>query len=74
MLLGDRHAWEYALWADETTLDVLEVDKSTCYMWVYGCGVERSTGPKLVLFDYQDGRSGANAVRARSRTFFERLA
>lgn len=51
------------LWADETTLDVLNVDKSTCYMWVYGCGVESSTGPKLVLFDYQDGRSGANAVK-----------
>lgn len=51
------------LWADETTLDVLEVDKSTCYMWVYGCGVEDSAGPKLVLFDYQDGRSGAHAVQ-----------
>ena len=51
------------LWADETTLDVLEVDKSTCYMWVYGCGVEGSNGPKLVLFDYQDGRSGAHAVQ-----------
>lgn len=51
------------LWADETTLDVLEVDKSTCYMWVYGCGVEGSNGPKLVLFDYQDGRSGQHAVQ-----------
>jgi transposase len=51
------------LWADETTLDVLEVDKSTCYMWVYGCGVESSIGPKLVLFDYQDGRSGQHAVK-----------
>ena len=51
------------LWADETTLDVLDVDKSTCYMWVYGCGVESSVGPKLVLFDYQDGRSGQHAVQ-----------
>lgn len=51
------------LWADETTLDVLDVDKSTCYMWVYGCGVEGSAGPKLVLFDYQDGRSGQHAVQ-----------
>jgi transposase len=51
------------LWADETTLDVLQVDKSTCYMWVYGCGVESSNGPKLVLFDYQDGRSGQHAVQ-----------
>ena len=52
-----------ALWADETTLDVLDVDKSTCYMWVYGCGVEGSAGAKLVLFDYQDGRSGQHAVQ-----------
>lgn len=51
------------LWADETTLDVLDVDKSTCYMWVYGCGMESSVGPKLVLFDYQDGRSGQHAVQ-----------
>jgi len=50
-----------AIWADETTVNVLDVDKSTCYMWVYGCGVETSTGPKLVLFDYQDGRSGQHA-------------
>lgn len=51
------------LWADETPLDVLEVDKSTCYMWVYGSGVEGSNGPKLVMFDYQDGRSGQHAVQ-----------
>lgn len=51
-----------ALWADETTVNVLDVEKSTCYMWVYGCGVEASTGPKLVLFDYQDGRSGQHPV------------
>jgi transposase len=38
------------LWADETTVNVLDVEKSTCYMWVYGCGI--------VLFDYQDGRGG----------------
>ncbi len=47
-----------ALWADETTVNVLDVEKSTCYMWVYGCGMESSVGPKLVLFDYQDGRGG----------------
>jgi transposase len=51
-----------ALWADETTVNVLDVEKSTCYMWVYGCGVEASTGPKLVLFDYQDGRSGQHPI------------
>jgi transposase len=32
-------------------------------MWVYGSGVEGSSGPKLVLFDYQDGRSGQHAVQ-----------
>ncbi|MFX9776899.1 transposase, partial [Acinetobacter baumannii] len=31
------------LWADETTVNVLDVEKSTCYMWVYGCGLEQST-------------------------------
>lgn len=46
------------LWADETTVNVLDVEKSNCYMWVYGCGMESSSGPKLVLFDYQDGRGG----------------
>jgi len=46
------------LWADETTVNVLDVEKSTCYMWGYGCGMESSAGPKLVLFDYQDGRVG----------------
>lgn len=51
-----------ALWADETTVNVLDVDKSTCYMWVYGCGLEASTSPKLVLFDYQDGRSGQHPI------------
>jgi transposase len=51
-----------ALWADETTVNVLDVDKSTCYMWVYGCGLEASTGPKLVLFDYQDGRGGQHPI------------
>jgi transposase len=51
-----------ALWADETTVNVLDVDKSTCYMWVYGCGLEASTDPKLVLFDYQDGRGGQHPI------------
>ncbi len=50
------------LWADETTVNVLDVEKSNCYMWVYGCGLEASTGPKLVLFDYQDSRAGQHPI------------
>ena len=52
-----------ALWADETTLNVLDVDKSKCYMWVYGCGTDKprpDKSPNIVLYDYQDGRGGAH--------------
>ncbi len=57
-LMKTRLLQQPVLWADETTVNVLDVEKSTCYMWVYGCGMESSAGPKLVLFDYQDGRAG----------------
>ncbi len=50
------------LWADETTVNVLDVEKSICYMWVYGCGLEQSMEPKLVLFDYQDSRSSTHPI------------
>lgn len=52
-----------ALWADETTLNVLDVDKSKCYMWVYGCGSEKPKPdklPNIVLYEYQDGRGGVH--------------
>ena len=52
-----------ALWADETTLNVLDVDKSKCYMWVYGCGTDKprpDKSPNIVLYEYQDGRGGAH--------------
>ena len=55
-----------ALWADETTLNVLDVDKSKCYMWVYGCGTDKprpDKSPNIVLYDYQDGRGGAHPLR-----------
>jgi len=28
-----------ALWADETTVNMLNIDNSRFYMWVYGCGL-----------------------------------
>lgn len=52
-----------ALWADETTLNVLDVDKSKCYMWVYGCGTDKprpDKSPNIVLYDYQDGRGAVH--------------
>lgn len=54
-----------ALWADETTVNVLDVDKSKCYMWVYGCGTDKprpDKSPNIVLYDYQDGRAGAHCA------------
>lgn len=52
--------------ADETTLKVLNEDKSTCYMWLYCTGTDspntNSTLPNIVLYDYQRSRSGSCAV------------
>ena len=47
------------LWADETTLKVIQSEKSKSYMWVYGCG-SASPPPNIVLYDYQDGRGGVH--------------
>lgn len=48
--------------ADETTLKVVNEEKSTCYMWLYCCGadspVPESSLPNIVLYDYQRSRSG----------------
>ncbi|MDP4537592.1 IS66 family transposase [Alkalimonas collagenimarina] len=54
------------LWADETTLKVIQSEKSKSYMWVYGCGGDKpppdstSPPPNIVLYDYQDGRGGVH--------------
>lgn len=51
--------------ADETTLKVVKEDKSTCYMWLYCCGAdspEQNTSPNIVLYDYQNNRSGRCAI------------
>ena len=51
--------------ADETTLKVVNEDKSTCYMWLYCCGADspQDNGMQnLVLYDYRPTRSGQCAV------------
>lgn len=51
--------------ADETPLKVLKEDKSTCYMWLYCTGTDSpsESGLKnLVLYDYQNSRSGSCAA------------
>lgn len=48
--------------ADETSLNVLKEDKSTCYMWLYCCGFdtpqENTELKNIVLYDYQASRQG----------------
>ncbi len=51
--------------ADETTLNVLKEDKSTCYMWLYITGSDTPDQldiPNIVLYDYQASRAGQCAV------------
>lgn len=51
--------------ADETTLQVINDDKSTCYMWLYCTGTDapnESPIPNIVLYDYQNNRSGRCAT------------
>ena len=47
--------------ADETPLKVLGEDKAHCYMWLYCTGADAPTTndlPNIVLYDYQNNRSG----------------
>ncbi|MGY0308879.1 IS66 family transposase [Edwardsiella tarda] len=50
------------IFADETPLNVLSQENSQSYMWLYGTGHDvrnsEDTAPHLVLYDYQDSRSG----------------
>lgn len=51
--------------ADETTLKVINEDKSTCYMWLYCTGTDSpgdSPIPNIVLYNYHNNRSGRCAV------------
>jgi gamma-glutamylcyclotransferase (GGCT)/AIG2-like uncharacterized protein YtfP len=46
---------------DETTLNVINVDKSKCYMWVYCSGTDApgdSDMRNIVLYDYNKSRGG----------------
>jgi len=55
-----------ALHCDETTVKVLDVEKSTCYMWVYCSGSDTQgtdTLPGIVLYDYQPSRHGYHPVK-----------
>ncbi|GAA4875592.1 IS66 family transposase [Ferrimonas pelagia] len=57
---------EPILQADETTLQVVKKDKSTCYMWLYCSGADSPTehGPlNIVLYDYQNSRAGQCPVK-----------
>ena len=50
---------QHVLNADETTLNVINEEKSTCFMWVYCSGKDKkctSKIPNIVLFDYQNSR------------------
>ncbi|TDP28187.1 transposase IS66-like protein [Idiomarina aquatica] len=49
----------------QTTLKVIESEKSKSYMWVYGCGGDKpppdsTSPPNIALYDYQDGRGGVH--------------
>jgi transposase len=51
--------------ADETTLKVINEDKSTCYMWLYCTGTDspnENPVPNIVLYDDRNNRSGRCAV------------
>ncbi|MCH8500532.1 MAG: IS66 family transposase [Aliidiomarina sp.] len=64
--LHDILVQQPVLWADETTLKVIQSEKSKSYMWVYGCGGDKpppdstSPLPNIELYDYQDGRAGVH--------------
>ncbi len=53
------------LHCDETTVNVLDVEKSKCYMWVYCSGYDSPDSgvlPEIVLYDYQSSRHGYHPV------------
>jgi transposase len=53
--------------ADETTLKVIESEKSKCYMWLYCTGTDspennRSDTPNIVLYDFHESRASQCAI------------
>ncbi|WP_079857712.1 IS66 family transposase [Vibrio parahaemolyticus] len=60
-LLKETLLAQEVLFADETTLTVLNDERKKSYIWLYGCGRYRggdAQSPGIVLFDYQDGSRG----------------
>ncbi|WP_274021445.1 IS66 family transposase [Vibrio parahaemolyticus] len=61
VLLKETLLAQEVLFADETTLAVLNDERKKSYIWLYGCGRDRggdAQSPGIVLFDYQDGSCG----------------
>ena len=61
VLLKETLLAQEVLFADETTLTVLNDERKKSYIWLYGCGRDRggdAQSPGIVLFDYQDGSRG----------------
>ena len=57
-LLKESLLAQEVLFADETTLTVLNDERKKSYIWLYGCGPDRggnAQSPGIVLFDYQGG-------------------
>jgi transposase len=53
--------------ADETTLKVIESDKSKCYMWLYCTGTDspennHTDTPNIVLYDFHESRASQCAI------------
>ncbi|WP_102483217.1 IS66 family transposase [Vibrio splendidus] len=60
-LLKESLLAQDVLFADETTLTVLDDERKKSYIWLYGCGPDRggnAKSPGIVLFDYQEGSRG----------------
>jgi transposase len=60
-LLKETLLAQEVLFADETTLTVLDDERKKSYIWLYGCGPDRggnAQSPGIVLFDYQNGSRG----------------
>ncbi|HHC6644809.1 TPA: IS66 family transposase [Vibrio parahaemolyticus] len=61
VLLKETLLAQEVLFADETTLTVLNDERKKSYIWLYGCGRDQggdAQSPGIVLFDYQDGSRG----------------
>jgi len=63
--LHQRLLQQRIIQADETTLNVIESDKTKCYMWLYCTGTDSPNNldtPNIVLYDYHASRSSRCAI------------